>query len=198
MGFRVDGMTDVLLYHHAQGLTDGVAAFAEELRARGHHVTTPDLYEGHTFATLEEGIGYAEATGFAAIVERGVQAAQGLPGGIVYAGFSLGVMPAQQLAQTRPRAKGALFFHACLPVSEFGESWPRTVPVQIHGMDSDPIFAGEGDLDAAKDLVDRADKAELFTYPGDNHLFADSSLPSYDEQATALLMRRVLDFLERL
>src|SRR4051794_4177914 len=147
-------MAEVVLYHHAQGLTDGVKTFADELRQAGHTVHLPDLYEGRTFATLDEGIGYARETGFGVVHERGVQAAQGLGEGLVYAGFSLGVMPAQQLAQTRPGAKGALFFDACLPVSEYGESWPAGVPVQIHGMDEDPFFTEEGgDLDSARALV---------------------------------------------
>lgn len=191
-------MTDVVLFHHAQGLTDGVREFADKLRAQGHQVITPDLYEGHTFATLDEGVGYAQETGFATLLERGVQAARDLPGAFVYAGFSLGVMPAQQLAQTRPDAKGALFCHGCLPVSEFGESWPRAVPVQIHAMDADPFWTDDGDREAAQELVAAAADAEIFEYHGDKHLFADSSLPSYDEKAATLLIQRVLDFLERL
>ncbi len=191
-------MTDVVLFHHAQGLTEGVRGFADVLRARGHHVTTPDLYDGHTFATLDEGIAYAQDTGFATIHERGMQAARDLPNAAVYAGFSLGVMPAQQLAQTRPGAKGALFFYSCLPVSEFGESWPEGVPVQIHAKDSDPSWVEEGDREAAQALVASTEHAELFTYPGDQHLFADSSTSSYDEKAAALLTQRVLDFLEKL
>jgi len=80
-------------------------------------------------------------------------------------------------------------------LSEFGPGWPEGVPAQIHGMDADPIFVGEGDIDAARDLVNQAKDAELFLYPGDQHYFADSSLPSYDPDATALLTQRVLDFL---
>lgn len=191
-------MTDVVIYHHAQGLTEGVREFAAKLRARGHHVTVPDLYEGHTFATLDEGLGYAKTAGFATIQERAMAAAHDLPNSIVYAGFSLGVVPAQRLAQTRPGAKGALLFYSCLPVSEFGESWPEGIPVQIHAKDSDPFWAEDGDREAAEALVASTDSAELFTYPGDQHLFADSSLPSYDEKAAALLTQRVLDFLEKL
>jgi len=190
-------MTDVILFHHAQGLTDGIRSFADELRAAGHSVTVPDLYEGKTFASIEDGVGYAQETGFDTIIERGQAAAEALPAGIVYAGFSLGVLPAQKLAQTRAGAKGALLFESCVPVSEFGNQWPPGVPVQIHGMDSDAFFADEGDLDAAKDLVAKAKNAELFLYPGDRHLFADSSLPSYDEAAATLLKQRVLDFLGR-
>ncbi|TDW15176.1 dienelactone hydrolase [Kribbella kalugense] len=188
-------MAEVVLYHHSQGLTDGVKAFAEELRQAGHTVHTPDLYEGNTYATIEEGMDYARSNGFGVIAERGVAAAQSLPEGVVYAGFSLGVVPAQQLAQTRAGAAGALLYYSCLPVEEFG-SWPDGVPVQVHGMDEDPFFTEEGgDLDAAKALVAATDKAELFLYPGKEHLFADSSLPSYDEAAAKLLMQRTLDFL---
>ncbi|HUB42125.1 MAG TPA: dienelactone hydrolase family protein [Streptosporangiaceae bacterium] len=190
-------MTDVVLFHHAQGRTGGIMEFAERLRQAGHQVTVPDLYEGKTFASIEDGVGYAQQTGFDTIIERGRAAAQALPAELVYAGFSLGVLPAQMLAQTRPGARGALLFEACVPVSEFGSEWPPDVPVQIHGMDSDAFFAAEGDLDAAKDLVATAKDAELFLYPGDRHLFADSSLRSYDEAAATLLTERVLDFLGR-
>ncbi|WP_407111956.1 dienelactone hydrolase family protein (plasmid) [Streptomyces sp. DSM 116494] len=191
-------MAEVVLFHHAQGLTPGVEAFAAELRRAGHTVHVPDLYEGRTFETLEQGIGYASRTGFGTVLERGIAAAEPLGDEVVYAGFSLGVMPAQRLAQTRVGAKGALLVSACLPVSEFGEAWPAGVPVQVHGMDGDPFFADEGDLDAARELTAGADHAELFLYPGKQHLFADSSLPSYDRAAADLLTRRVIEFLDGL
>lgn len=191
-------MAEVVLYHHAQGLTDGVEAFGDDLRAMGHTVHVPDLYDGHTFDDLDDGIDYAKQTGFGTILQRGLDAADDLGDGLVYAGFSLGAMPAQQLAQTRPGAKGALLFHACLPVSEFSETWPDGVPVQVHAMDNDPFFAEDGgDIDAARALADSTEQAELFLYPGEQHLFADPSLASYDEEAATLLMRRVLDFLNR-
>ncbi len=188
-------MAEVVLFHHALGLTPGVVAFADELRRAGHTVHTPDLFEGRTFATLEDGVAHAEGVGFGEVIERGVRAVAGLPAALVYAGFSLGVLPAQKLAQTRPGARGALLFYSCVPVSEFGASWPDGVPVQVHGMDADPIFVGEGDIDAARALVASTGQAELFLYPGDQHYFADSSLPSYDADAAALLSRRVLGFL---
>ena len=187
-------MAEVLLYHHAQGQTPGFLAFADELRAAGHTVHTPDLYDGKTFASLEEGVGNAKEVGFETLLERGERAAAGLPSELVYAGFSLGVMPAQKLAQTRPGAKGALLFSAALPASEFGGSWPQGVPLQIHMMESDE-WALE-DLPAARELVGTADAAELYLYPGDGHLFADSSLADYDEQAAAQLKERVLAFLK--
>ncbi|MDZ7601074.1 MAG: dienelactone hydrolase family protein [Hoeflea sp.] len=192
-------MAEVLLFHHAQGLTRGVHAFADFLRANGHIVHTPDLFDGRTFQTLEEGVAHIEESGFDAMRERGHRAADGLPGALVYAGFSFGVMPAQKLAQTRPGARGALLVSACLPVSgewSFGP-WPEGVPVQIHGMDNDPFFAGEGDIDAAREIAATVRAAELFLYPGERHLFADTSLPSYDSDATARLKSRVLEFLGR-
>jgi dienelactone hydrolase len=193
-------MAEVVLFHHALGLTAGVHAFADELRAAGHTVHTPDLFEGRTFGTLEEGVGHAEEIGFGEVIERGCRAVEELPAELVYAGLSLGVLPAQKLAQTRPGARGAVFCYSCVPTSEFGSgsqvgSWPAGVPVQVHGMDADPIFVGEGDIDAARALVAEAEDGELFLYPGDQHYFADSSLPSYDPAAAALLRRRVLDFL---
>jgi dienelactone hydrolase len=190
-------MAEVLLFHHAQGQTAGFHAFADDLRSAGHTVHTPDLLDGRTFGSIEEGMGYVETVGFGEIISRGDRAADQLPRELVYAGFSLGVVPAQKLTQTRDGARGALFFYSCVPVSEFG-SWPDGVPVQIHGMDADPFFIGEGDVDAARDLVASTDHAELFLYPGDQHYFADSSLPSYDPDATAMLTARVLDFLRRL
>lgn len=187
-------MAEILLFHHAHGQTDGFLAFADELRAAGHVVHAPDLYDGKTFAGLDEGVGYAKQVGFDTILERGRLAAESLPNKLVYAGFSLGVLPAQMLAQTRPGAKGALLFSAAFPASEFGASWPPNVPLEIHMMEADE-WALE-DLPAARELVETTEGAELFLYPGDRHLFADSSLPDYDESAATLLKKRVLSFLD--
>jgi dienelactone hydrolase len=192
---RETTMAELVLFHHVHGLTSGVQAFAEALRQAGHTVHVPDLFEGRTFDTLDEGIAHARSVGFGTVLERGRVAAEGLPAELVYAGFSLGVMPAQMLAQTRPGARGALLFDACLPAAEFGDGWPQGVPVQIHGMEADPSFADEGDLDAARELVAATKDAELFLYAGDAHLFADNSLPGYDAAAAALLTERVLSFL---
>jgi dienelactone hydrolase len=191
-------MAEVVLFHHAQGLTPGVAAFADELRHAGHTVHTPDLFEGRTFDSIEQGMSFVKELGFGEIMARGERAVEALPAELVFAGFSLGVVPAQKLAQTRPGARGALFFYACIPVSEFGQSWPEGLPVQIHGMDADPIFVGEGDIEAARALVAEAEDGELFLYPGNQHYFADSSLSSFDADATALLLKRVLKFLAAL
>lgn len=191
-------MAEVLLFHHAQGLTPGVVAFADELRRADHTVHTPDLYAGRTFGTVEEGVDHARSLGFGNVLEAGVAVAEGLPAELVYAGFSLGVMPAQKLAQTRAGARGALLLHSCVPVDEFSAAWPAGVPVQVHSMDADPFFVDEGDIEAARALVASTADAELFLYPGSGHLFADNSLSSYDAAAATLLQQRVLEFLARI
>jgi dienelactone hydrolase len=184
-------MAEILLFHHAQGQTQGFLAFADVLRAAGHLVHAPDLYDGKTFAELAEGVSYAEQVGFDVIIERGAAAAEGLRAEIVYAGFSLGALPAQMLTQTRPGAQGALLLHGCVPTSTFDTPWPEGVPLQIHTMEADEWV----ELDVAHDLVDGIENAELFVYPGDGHLFADSSLSDFDEEAAALLNERCLVFL---
>ena len=194
-------MAEVVLFHHVQGLTDGVRAFAGELRAGGHAVHTPDLFDGERPATIDDGVALVQGIGDEGLRERADRAVADLPEGLVYAGFSFGAGTAQQLAQTRPGARGALLYEACIPITgewAFGP-WPDGVPVQIHGMDKDPFFALEGDIDAARELVETvgSELAELFVYPGDRHLFADSSLPSYDADAAALVVQRSREFLDR-
>jgi dienelactone hydrolase len=195
-------MAEVVLFHHVQGLTDGVQQFAEQLRAGGHTVHVPDLFEGERPATVEDGIAHVRSVGDEVLGERVERAVAGLPDDLVLAGFSWGAAEAQRLAQTRSGARGALLYESCVPLTgewTFGP-WPDGVAVQVHGMDQDPIFALEGDLDAARGLVESLgpELAELFVYPGDRHLFTDSSLPSYDADATALVVQRSRDFLDRL
>ena len=191
-------MAEVVLFHAALGLTPGVTGLADDWRAAGHTVHTPDLFAGRTFGSVGDGVAHAQQVGFAEVTERGVRAVAGLPDGLVYAGMSLGVLPAQRLAQTRPGARAAVLLDACVPTAEFG-SWPARVPVQVHGMDADPIFAGEGDVEAARALVAEARAggatADLYLYPGDGHLFADRTSPSHDAGAAALLTGRVLGLL---
>jgi dienelactone hydrolase len=188
-------MAEVVLFHHALGLTKGIADFADEFRRAGHTVWTPDLFEGHTFDSIESGMGYVAGIGFGEVISRGRAAVEDLPAEVVYAGFSLGVVPAQMLAQTRDGARGALLYYSCVPFTEFGAAWPTGVPVQVHGKESDPIFAGEGDLDAARALAASTEDAELFLYEGDDHYFADSTLPTYDADAAKQLLERSLTLL---
>jgi len=194
-------MAEVVLFHHVQGLTDGVRAFADELRAGGHIVHTPDLFDGERPPTIDDGIALVQSIGDEVLGGRADKSVADLPAGLVYGGFSFGAATGQRLAQTRPGARGALLYESCMPITgewAFGP-WPAGVPVQIHGMDKDPFFALEGDIDFARELVATAgpDLAELFIYPGDKHLFTDSSLPSYDPDATALVVRRSRELLDR-
>lgn len=192
-------MAEVLLLHHAQGSTTGLASFAEVLRGAGHVVHAPDLYDGHTFTDLVDGLTHAERVGFGSLASRGVAAAEQLPESLVYIGFSLGVMSAQQLAQTRPGARGALLVGSCVGPREFAPGWPAGVPVQVHGAERDEIFVEEGDLEAARQLVDSApDDAELFLYDCEGHLFCDSSLADHDAVSATLFTERALEFLEHL
>jgi dienelactone hydrolase len=195
-------MAEVVLFHHVQGLTEGVRAFAEQLRAGGHTVHTPDLFDGERAATVEDGIALVGRIGEETIDARVNEIVAGLPQDLVYGGFSFGGASAQRLAQTRPGARGALMYESFVSLTAewaFGP-WPDGLPVQVHGMDKDPYFALEGDLDAARELAGMIGPtlAEVYTYPGDRHLFTDSSLPSYDADATALVLSRSLEFLDRL
>lgn len=195
-------MTQVVLLHHVQGLTEGVRAFAAALGSGGHTVHTPDLFDGQVAASIEDGFALMKSIGDDVLADRLDAALADLPDEIVYAGISYGVPTAQRLAQTRPGARGALLYEAFIPITgewAFGP-WPTDVPVQVHGMERDPFFGLEGDLDAARELVETvgADVAELFVYPGDVHLFTDGSLPSYDEAAASLALERSRAFLDRL
>jgi dienelactone hydrolase len=195
-------MAEIVVFHHALGRTAGVIALADALGAAGHAVHLPDLFDGRVFDSIEDGVAHVSGIGFDAFIEAGASAVDGLPPDLVYVGISLGVLPAQRLSQTRAGARGSILLESCVPVSEFSEHWPAGVPVQIHGMDADPFFAGEGDIEAARALVAEAASsgttAELHVYPGDRHLFTDSSIPSHDPDAYAMVVERIVEFLERL
>ena len=183
-------MADVVLFHHALGLTSGVQSFAGVLRDAGHTVHVPDLFEGRTFTDLDEGVGFARSTGFDVVGKRATAAAEALPAEVYYVGMSLGVMPAQELAQNRPGARGAVLLYSAAPAAEFG-SWPDGVPLQIHIMEDDPWE----DTPIARALAAEVPGAELYVYPGDGHLFADESSADHDPAAAALVRERVLAFL---
>jgi dienelactone hydrolase len=189
-------MAEVVLFHHAKGRTAGFLAFADQLRAAGHTVHTPDLYDGRTFPTIDEGVAYARQVGFDKIPERAQLAVETCRTTSSMPGSHSGRCRRRCWLQTRPGARGTLLFSAAFPTTEFGGSWPQGVPLQIHMMEADEWML-EGDLDAARELDKTIEGADLFLYPGNRHLFADSSLPDYDEQAAALLMERVLAFLKK-
>jgi dienelactone hydrolase len=182
-------MAEVVVFHHALGLTAFVRGFADTLRAGGHTVHAPDLFDGRAFETIEDGLAHSEELGGpTAMVERGRAAVASLPAEVVYIGFSLGVLPAQALAQTRPGARGAVLCYSALPLGRWGDNWPAEwpdgVPLQVH------ILDGDEDFEIARGLAGTVPGAELFVYPGSEHYFAE-----HDDDAAALLTERVLAFL---
>lgn len=184
-------MAHVLMFHHVLGLTEGVRAFAERLRAAGHEVELPDLFNGHTFTSIAAGMEYANGIGEDLLAEAGAAAAHNLPENLVYAGFSMGVASAMKLVQERPGARGALFYHGIVPLGYFGDNWPANVPLQIHMMKNDPYEAEE----EVQTLAQEA-QGELFLYDVATHLFTDRTVDGYDRQATELVMERSLRLLE--
>jgi dienelactone hydrolase len=183
-------MAEVVVFHHALGLTDPTRRFATALRDAGHIVHTPDLYDGRTFETIEDGMAYAETIGGPmAIVDRARAAVESLSSDIVYVGFSLGVLPAQSLAQTRPGARAAVLCYAALALGQWGHNWPARWPeavrLQLH------ILDGDEDFEVAQGLAATVPEAELFIYPGTEHYFAE-----HDDHAAALLTQRVLGLLD--
>ena len=193
-------MATIVLFHHVQGLTPGVQAMAAELRAAGHSVHTLDLFAGKLPKDIDAGIRMANKLGEDKIQERVDKFFSKLPEELVYIGSSWGAALAQQCAQQRPGALAAVLLESFVDLEadwSFGP-WPENVPVQIHGMDEDPFFAKEGDLDAAQRFVEGEghELAQLFTYPGNKHLFTDTSLRSHDPEARAVVMERVIKFLE--
>jgi dienelactone hydrolase len=187
-------VAEIVLFHHAHGLTDGVRDLGARLRAAGHDVHLPDLYDARCFDELEAGVAHAESIGMERIAEAGARMVDALPARLVYVGFSLGVLPAQRLAQTRAGAAGAVLCHSGLPLGVFADAWPDGVPLQLHVMADDPW----GDVDDVRALAAAVPGAELHLYPGDAHLFADPSLPSHDPDAAELLVGRMLTFLDQI
>lgn len=188
-------MTDLLLFHHALGVTAGMDAFADDLRAAGHRVVVPDLFDGATFDSIAAGVGHAQSVGFDKIIDRGVAEADELGDRFAVAGFSLGALPAQKLAQTDSRVAGAILYHAAVPISTFGNAWPAGVALQVH-IGEDDEWAEE-DLGAARELTAESG-GELFLYPGPGHLITDSSFADHHPRNAARILERTLAFLDSL
>jgi dienelactone hydrolase len=194
-------MAEIVLFHSALGLRPGVTAAADRLRAAGHKVHTPDYYEGEVFDDLDEGLRKCDALGYAEIARRAREAVADLPAELVFAGFSLGTVPAELLAAGMPGALGAVLMHSAVPVegfSEFGvERWPEGVPVQVHYAAEDPWVEAE-EVAALEAAVRGAGATfEEHAYPGSRHLFADPDLSEYDRASSEAMWSRALNFLDR-
>ena len=185
-------MASIILFHSALGLTTGTRKFAATLICDGHDVLTPDLFDGETFRTVEDGAKKRDALGIPELMRRAARAAEAGPTASIYAGFSMGAAAAQFLAATRPGARGAVLMHAVLPLDAMGtDRWPD-VPVQVHASEEDPW------VDAAVlDGFARTASAEVFRYPGRAHLFADESSADYEPNGAEVLIGRVRAFVRR-
>jgi dienelactone hydrolase len=195
----VPPMTTVVLFHHALGLTDGIRAVADRLTALGHTVHVPDLYDGATFTDIGQGVAHAQSLGFpGAVIGRGVAAAADI-GPAVYIGVSLGALPAQALAQSRPDVLGCVLIDSAILPSEIANAWPGAsatwpagVPLQLHAAEADEW----GDWAIATELAATIPEAECFDYPVAEHLVTDSSLPWYDDVVTSQVLAHAEDLLE--
>lgn len=194
-------MAEIVLFHSALGLRPGVTAAADRLREVGHTVYVPDYYDGEVFDDLDDGLRKRDELGYAEIARRAKEAVADLPAGLVFAGFSLGTLPAELLAAARPGVRGALLMHGALPVEELGgfgvERWPAGAPVQVHYAAEDPWVEAE-EVAALGGAVKGAGAAFAeHTYPGSGHLFTDPDLPEYDRASSEAMWRRALAFLDR-
>lgn len=191
-------VTRITLFHHVLGLTDGIRGTAAALRAAGHEVRVPDLYDGRTFASISEGFAHATEIGFDELHRRAAAAVADEPADIVLGGFSLGVMLAQQLLQTRPGARGGLFFHSFVDPSSLEGAWPEGTPVRILATDRDPFFVDDGDLAAAQEWQRAHPELEIVQYPGGGHLFLEPGTPEHDPEAAQRAIADARDFLAEL
>ena len=191
-------MADIMLFHSVLGPRAGVTDAADRLRAAGHTVHMPDLYRAEArFDAYDPAMAYQDSIGYRELLRRAADDAAHLPSRLVYMGFSAGGAPAEWLAATRPGAQACLLLHAALPLHAMGlETWPATVPVQVHFMRDDP-FRDQAEIDGmAADVRAAGAPFELFEYAGTGHLFTDPSLPAeYDSVATETLWSRVLALL---
>lgn len=197
-------MAEVVVFHSVLGLRPGVLGAAERLRAAGHTVHTPDLFEGDVFDNIDDGMRNEETLGFREIARRTEEAVAGLPAGLVFAGFSMGIPYAERLTASRPGALGAVLMHGAVPVEElteyFGvERWPEGVPVQVHYAVDDPWVEAEREVAPLGDAVRGAGaEFEEYVYPGSAHLFADPDLTEYDHASAEAMWERVVSFLDRI
>jgi dienelactone hydrolase len=197
-------MAEVVVFHSVLGLRPGVLGAADRMRAAGHTVHTPDLFEGEVFDDIDDGMRKEESLGFREIARRAEQAVTGLPAGLVFAGFSMGISYAEWLTASRPGALGAVLMHGAVPLEAlteyFGvERWPEGVPVQVHYTVDDPWVEAEQEVvPLGEDVRGAGAEFEEYVYPGSAHLFADPDLAEYDRASSEAMWERVIAFLDRI
>lgn len=189
-------MAQLLLIHHALGLTHAVRRLAAAWRDAGHEVSTPDLYDGNVFETIPEGLAYAKSVGSESLSAKGEDAAGDLAPGFVVCGISMGVIPSMRIGVSDDAVNGVVAVGSCLPGEFLEAPWPRSVPLRIIASKDDPFFRDEGDLEAAQELVATAADVRLKLMPGTEHLFMEASDP-LSRAATERLYEVVLRMLEK-
>src|SRR5436190_12389176 len=107
-------MAEIVLFHHAGGLTEGVVAFAGTLRDVGHTVQTPDLFGGRTFIDVREGVAYADSVGEETFAALAAEIVSPMAADVVYGGMSMGAARAAEQVLARPGAKGAFFLYGAI------------------------------------------------------------------------------------
>lgn len=189
---HTEGIAEIILFHHAQGLTEGLRDLAERLRAAGHKVHTPDMYSGPVFGKLDEGLAFASRIGHDAIEEVARRAARRHPHTNTVIGFSLGAFPAQLLAQEWKKIDGLVLVAGGLPPRDLGGDWRFNVRLSVHAADPDD-WIPPGSLET---LLHHARGPHIHRYPGLGHMFVDPSSPDYDADAADLFEERLLAWLE--
>ncbi|WP_062290269.1 dienelactone hydrolase family protein [Demequina phytophila] len=187
-------MVEVILFHHAGGLTDGVLAFASALRDAGHTVHTPDLFEGHRFDDVADGVAFAQSHPPGTMARRAAEAIADLPTHAVYGGMSMGAARAAESVLERPGARGAFFLYGAIAPSWWDAEWPAGVPSQAHVNAGDPWR----EVEAEEEYVAAVPDGELFVYEGRGHLFAEPGHPDHDADSAAMALDRVLALLGEL
>lgn len=192
-------MTTVVLFHSVLGPRQGVSDAADRLRAAGHDVLTPDLYEGMAFDDYDQAMAFSDEIGQEQLMARALASVAEVPDGFVVGGFSQGSAMAVFVA-TRRAVSGVLQFAGFSVLEWFGPgaAWPAGVDTQVHQTVDDPWREDEFAEQATRDVTAAGGRVEVFDYPGTGHLFTDASLPEeFDAEATELLWSRVLPFVAR-
>ncbi|MFE4694598.1 MULTISPECIES: dienelactone hydrolase family protein [Streptomyces] len=191
------GRMNIMLFHSTYGLRPAVHAAADRLRAAGHEVRVPDLFEGHTFDTVEEGMAFKDEVGKDELLKRAVLAAAPYSDqGLVYAGFSFGASVAQTLALGDAKARGLLLLHGTSDIAESASV--DELPVQLHVADPDPFESHDWQTSWYLQMQRTGADVEVYRYPGAGHLFTDAELPDFDQDAAELTWKVSLGFLATL
>jgi dienelactone hydrolase len=186
-------MAEIVLFHHAGGLMPGVLDLAEKLRVVGHTVHTPDLFEGHTFDDVNDGVAWAQGIGQEVFADRAKAFVRTVPSEeLVYGGLSMGCARAAEQVLFRQGALAAFFLYGAIDPAWWNKRWPADVPAEAHLTESDPWR----ELEAEEGFKARIPRHELFTYPGQGHLFMEPDHPDYDEELAHIVTSSLIDFLD--